>query len=295
MSGGTYIQGVNEASEGQVYSGYTGKSDTFTLTGGPWIDGPVAAFKSDTPKDQCKFSGNPKIADRGLWGGDPTIWDMVTTGVSGIEFPELYPTVFEPFATNYVTEVKPYYDRDLDQYINTFENVRIMANSNPVIAADATINGVIYIESPNKVTFTAGCQINGVIVTEDGSPYDLKNCKLKFSGGFNLSGVSSLPSDSKWDALRQLTGTSIIAPGFEVEMTGGATAAGGWVACEELRLTGGTVLSVKGGVMVYGDNVTSLTGGAAIRVDKDGVDEEVPSGFLSELVMSVTGGTYEEY
>ena len=48
-----------------------------------------------------------------------------------------------------------------------YTNVIIPPNTNPMFSGPTTIEGVVYIKQPNKVTFNGNCTITGVIVGEN--------------------------------------------------------------------------------------------------------------------------------
>ena len=255
MNDGAFIRGVNGDDEADVYTSFAGAgtTDTCRMDGSSSIGGKL--FVTD-PRDvytQCNFRGNPTIAGKDLWTGPTYIWDMVYTSSPTAEFPTIDLTQLTSMATTPVTRVEPYVDPTTGRWVTSFENVRILANANPIVSRYVQLTGVVYVEAPNVVRFDNGAQITGVIVTADGSDNWASTCRLEFDGSFELKGVDQLPADAKWDTLRAQSGSSIVAPGFTVGFSSGDSRADGVIACQGFTLSRRATLSVKGGILVYGD------------------------------------------
>jgi hypothetical protein len=289
MGGGAYLKGVNSNDEGKLYSAWTSDTDdALRMDGGPYITGDAYFEDADA---EFFFSGNPTIGGGGIWDGMEDIEDHIHVGVAPIAFPEPDPSIFEPYATNYRTSVKSYYDRDLDKWVNEFHNVRIKKNSNPTIAGDVVLKGVIYIETPNKVHFSGGCQITGVIVTEDARDGDIKKNAIKFTGGATLNSPENLPATSEFAEIRELTGTAILAPGFALDMAGGFGVVGGTIAGSEFKVTGGADGTIKGSILCYGDSEVKMSGGGAFSFDHKSLPD-MPAGFSGTKKITVDWTAY---
>ncbi|HEV2296365.1 MAG TPA: hypothetical protein VGR35_21155 [Tepidisphaeraceae bacterium] len=123
-------------------------------------------------------------------------------------FPTFDTTVYSGFATRTSTGAAG----------NTvLKNVRIPAGTNPQFNGDATLQGIMYIESPNTVTINGSMNLQGFIVFEGEGDTAVNN--LVISG--NLS-TGPLPSSSEFDSMRAATGVSILAPTSTVKVTGSA-------------------------------------------------------------------------
>lgn len=292
MTGGTYIKrwirtGNDLDQNIGIYTGYTGASEaldltgdyTIDLTGGPLIEGMVVAVDDDPT---TFFSGNPSINGVRLWDYGQDIHDQVAVGVDPVEFPMVDSSVFEPLApATPSAHVSAYNDpANYNAYINTLSSIRIGANTNPNISSDTTINGIVYVEAPNIVKFTAGARVNGIIITEDGASAG-GTCRLEFSGGFQNGSVDALPAGSQYDAIRQMRNVAILAPGFDLKFTGGTASVGGTVYGKSIDLSGGAAIRAAGAVIATSDHVIELTGGGAIQIDlSDFADSgELPPGF----------------
>ena len=97
------------------------------------------------------------------------------------------------------------------------KNVRIPAGTNPTFNGNCTLQGIMYIESPNEVTIQGSMNLNGFIVFE-GDGDDSVN-RLKISG--NLTS-GPLPSSSEFDPIRSASGVAILAPTTALTITGSA-------------------------------------------------------------------------
>jgi hypothetical protein len=98
----------------------------------------------------------------GSVGGSTIISNILDEGpgghthvVSEPDFPVVDTSVFKAYATtNYVSG-------------STLKNVRIPPNTNPTFTGNATIQGIMYVESPNTVTFRGNTTLQGFIVFEN--------------------------------------------------------------------------------------------------------------------------------
>ena len=295
LSDGAFVRGVNGDDEADVYTSFAGKGTTKTcrMDGSSSIAGKLYVTDPRDVYTQCRFRGNPTIAGEDLWTGPTYIWDMVYTASPTAEFPTVDLSLLAPMATNTVTRVEPYVDRETGQRITSFENIRILAGANPTVSREVQLTGVVYVEAPNVVRFDNGAQITGVIVTADGSSDWIGACRLEFDGSFEIKGVDQLPADAKWDTLRSMTGSSIVAPGFSVEFATGDSQADGLVACEGFTLTNRATLTVKGGILVYGDGTVELSRRTGLYVDKAG-QTAVPAGFEDVTKFNLDVESYRE-
>lgn len=132
----------------------------------------------------------------------------VNTVTTPPEFPTFDPTVYRPYATTAWVDGK-----------NLQKNIYIPANSgtpvHPVtFNANDTVQGILYVESPNCVKFNGSFDLQGFLVmAASASTTD----NLDFRG--NLSQLP-LPSGSQFDAIRAATGISVLAPNASVTMSG---------------------------------------------------------------------------
>jgi hypothetical protein len=119
------------------------------------------------------------------------------------DWPTFDTTVFKPYATNTYTSGAP------------LNNIRIPPGTNPKFTGNKTIQGILYIESPNNVEFRGNVTLQGFIVFENKGT-DSQNV-LDFRG--NVAQLP-LPNGSAYDALRATSGVAILAPTAAVTMSG---------------------------------------------------------------------------
>jgi hypothetical protein len=151
--------------------------------------------------------------------------------------------------------------------LTTYENIIVPPLMNPIFASGTTIRGVVYIQQPNIVTFNGNVTIQGVIVTEDKHTGDLTTNQLVFSGnGGSKTGVETLPAGAQFDGLRNLIGSFIVAPGFDVQLTGNFGNIGGSIAGDRVTLNGSSASTVTGTVMTLKSNPLKVTGNTAINL-----------------------------
>jgi hypothetical protein len=98
---------------------------------------------------------------------------------------------------------------------STLKNTRIPANTNPKFTGGATIQGILYIESPNTVEFRGNTQVQGFIVFENKNNSAVNVIDMR--GNFSQS---PLPAGDEFDALRTITGVSILAPTAKMVISG---------------------------------------------------------------------------
>ena len=140
--------------------------------------------------------------------------------------------------------------------------------------------------------FAARTVINGFIVTEDnGSPLD--DCQILFAGTVNATGVESLPDTPEFQAVKEHTGSFLLAPGFSVTFAGGFETINGSIAADQFDFQGNSTGMIKGSVITLADLPTTVTGQGAIYVDRSDMDQN-PAGILKPLALSPLPRTYRE-
>jgi len=269
MTGNGKIEGANQDAEGSVLSATYSHIEAIDLGGHASVSGDAAV---SNPNAQIIKSGSTSI------GGDQIY------GVTEPPWPEIDVSIFEPYATNIYTG---------SQSGDTLTNIRIPAGTNPTFNANTTIDGVIYIESPNIVTFNGSTTICGVIVAEQPEFEDLSANQIHFKGNVTSSGVENLPPDSEFDGLRELTGSFILAPGFSTKFRGNASMLSGWIVAGAFDFAGNVSAEIRGGVMNLDDSSFLVRGNLTMTIDKANVAGE-PAGMVAIYVLACVPGSYEE-
>ena len=191
--------------------------------------------------------------------------------VPPITMPEIDRSAYEAMATNIV-------DSSTNFNGGTFTNIRVKANTNPQFGS-VTIRGVMYVESPNYVYFKNNVNFTGVIVAEDpapGSPDSANTIYFKNNASFNS--VADLPGEPQFAALRELSGTTVLAPGFTMEFKNNLTSAAGVVAVKALISKNNLTSSLYGTMLIYGDGGLTFKNNSVINVDYSRYPR-IPKGF----------------
>jgi hypothetical protein len=138
------------------------------------------------------------------------------------------------------------------------KNIRVPANSDPKFKGGDVVNGILYIESPNNVTFTGNATINGIIVFENkGNP---SQNTLDFKGNVT---PTTIPTTAEFDSVRAAAkGWSIAAPAAAVTMSGSVDGfLDGSLVANSVNLTGSADLHfTKGSIIATGNSPTLLQG-----------------------------------
>jgi Tfp pilus assembly protein PilX len=266
MSGQAEITGVDLAVDSSVYieGGLTG--DSFSITNKASVAGNV--YIADSYAD---YSIGSQAVVGGESGADA--YDHVSLGVEQAQFPTPNPSLFESFATGPL--ITPETTISSDAILN---NAKIAANTNPTFSGNVTINGVLFIEQPNVVTFAGQATVKGVIVGDGDVGPSTSSNKLVFSGQVHCYDMSEL-TDAEFDNIKQQTGTFIIAPGFSAEFSGQTNIDNGVIAASGIKFTGQAGGTINGSIINYSDTQpVILSGQSSLSFHRSGT-ETSPAGF----------------
>jgi Tfp pilus assembly protein PilX len=187
-----------------------------STTGVPSSIASVMSGKSTTPAVSVSggtIGGDLSITAPGLAtvtggsvGGSTVPADIIAnhTHIVGTpEFPIIDTTVFKPYAVNTYSSG------------SLLKNVRIPPNANPKFTGGATIQGLLYIESPNTVEFRGNVQLQGFIVFENKG--NSATNMIDMRGNFSQV---PLPAGAEFDPIRWMTGISLLAPTAKIVISG---------------------------------------------------------------------------
>jgi len=282
ISGNPTIKGANDPSEASILSATYSDEEAVRINGNCWLDGDICTANPDS---HVTILGNPEIAGKTDWDD---IQEHIHIGVGPGEFPEIDPTVFEPFATNIVDK---HTDTSSDMVL---ENIRIAAGTNPNFAGNCTIKGVVFVEQPNKVKFSGNCQLIGVIVTEDAGEDAYNSNYLRFNGNFWSEGVEALPDEPQFSDLKQMPGSAILAPGFGVRYQGNVESINGTIAADKLTFNGNVEGTIYGSLICYSDSAFEISGNVDVTIDREKYSRVAP-GFKLPVQLVPEGESYEEF
>lgn len=277
--GNAKIIGVNYPSEASVISVSESQPNALTVDGSSEVSGDLYVSGENA---SVTISGHPTVAG----SSDPEeIAEHVHIGVDEPDFPEINVDPLAAMATYTLQPTDP-------TTTGVFNNLVIPAGMNPNFTSDVVLNGVVYIEAPNTVTFTGKCTLNGIVVTQE-TDLPIASCQLFFAGRVEANGVDVLPDTPEFAAIKEETGTFILAPGFGVTFAGNFTAINGSIAADQLTFTGTAEGTVKGSVIGLADLQTSVGGNVDIYVDRQDADAD-PSGFVPSIGFEPIPDSYAE-
>jgi len=278
-AGATIIQGLTDPTKGSVLSADM-SNPTPIIIDGKSVSGDLSVVNP---------SASVSVSGASIGGtSDPTqIPKHIHIGVPAPTFPYIDTSVFTQYATTKYTSG-----------MTTLNNVYIPPNTNPKFSGGATINGVLWIQAPNVVTFRGNTTITGVIVSDPASlnpQFDATNNQINFAGNVQATPINQLPTSSPaYDAnLVKLTGTFLLAPNYYVAMTGNFGTVGGSLIAGQLSMSGNAGGTVQGSVIGMQDVPMTLNGSATINISSTGTSNS-PSGVSFGAIFAPLPGTYLE-
>ena len=283
MTGNVEIEGANINVEASVYIEAQGANTALSLTGKCEIAGNVSIV------DPCAAV---QISNSSSVGGDKGAAAMnhVIQPVPLSEFPVPNPGLFE----QYVGVGTEHIVTSGSNSNITLENVRIPAGVNPTFSGNVTIRGIVFIETPNRVTFTGNTTITGIIAG-NGNPNDNTGTnQVNIIGNVVSHPVTDLPAESQFAQLRDETGTFMITPGFSVSFGGNFnTPLNGTIAANGVEFFGNAGGTIQGSVINYSGTPMTLTGNTDLIFNRSGITE-TPAGFTPELRLEYDPASYCE-
>jgi hypothetical protein len=286
MGGNAKITGAAGAlARGSVLSATTGPNP-LKMTGGPSISGDF----SYTNASGSNTYGSGSIA--GYTSSNSNFADHIHGGVTAPEFPTIDSSVFAPFVPPVTAPAGPQVIATANPAGTSFTNIRIKAGANPKFNANTVIRGVVYVETPNQITFNGAATIQGVIVTQNNPTGNITTNTMKFSGNLTHQGVETL-DPAVFGNLTKLTGSFLLAPTFAVTMTGNSNQVGGTIVTSKLDVTGSAGATVKGTVINLDDTGVNLTGTADIVIASTGTTN-YPAGVVFGTHFAPLPDTYQE-
>jgi Tfp pilus assembly protein PilX len=277
MSGQAELNGVDLAIDSSVYIDGQSSGNSFSITNKASVAGNVYI--------SAPYANPPSIGNQAKVGGEsmPDACDHIFLGTPPVEFPTPNPSFFESFATGTI-------DNNDNAVLN---NVKIDANTNPTFSGHVTINGVLFIEQPNIVTFAGQATVRGIIVGDGAVGPSEPSNKLIFSGQVKCYDVNGL-TGAEFDDIKEQTGTFIIAPGFSAQFSGQTTIDNGVIAASGITFSGQAGGTINGSILNYSPNQpVILSGLSSLSFHRSGTDTS-PAGFSPVKKLSFLPQTYAE-
>jgi hypothetical protein len=274
LAGNIELEGANVQVESDVY--IVSENDLLALeivgnssiAGDVHISNPLAGY--DLQGGQASVGGETL----------PEADEHIITGYGEVEFPVPNPEYFE----HYVVE-------DINLAETTFTNVRIPPNTNPSFGGGKIFKGVVFIETPNLVTFQAHVTITGIIVGDGDVTDDSGTNRIDFLGTVSSNPVTDLPES--FGELREETGTFLMAPGFSLSFQGDFETINGAIAANGITFSGNAGGRIDGSVLNYSDIAMDLSGNNSLVFNRY-ADTEIPAGFVPDIVLKYVHESYSE-
>jgi hypothetical protein len=273
--------GALETWEADIYIESSGSANALSVIGNTNFDGDIMI---GNPAASATFGGDVNIDGD---TGQDAIDNHVFVGVDPVDFPEPDTARFTPYATGDVIDSST----DLNAYGNILINCSIAAGTNPVFPKSLTIQGILYIESPNIVTFTQNVALEGIIVGAGDPTADPAPDRIDVLGNF-ASGP--YPAGVEFDAIRAEEGSSIVAPGFGMSFQGNFSTLEGVVAVSGVTFSGNVNAQIKGTIINYSEVPMIVEGNAVMNFDR-AASTKVPAGFDTLRILNYDPSSYDEF
>lgn len=285
LQGNILLDGVNIAVESDVYIESLNYDNALDIIGNSQIAGDV---KIVNPDGTVTLQGG----QAGIGGetGTEAIDNHVEIGAPETEFPYPNTDYFEQYATGITIDSST--DEGTFAADGVYENITIAAGTNPHFSGDVQLNGIIFIESPNVVTFSGNVDITGIIVGDGDVTDNSGTNQINITGNISSSSVSELPVD-QFGSLTEETGTFMMAPGFSVSFGGSFGTLNGAIAANGVEFFGNAGGTIGGSILNYSDDPMILSGNSDLFFNRSGITE-VPAGFVPEIVVYYDTSSYEE-
>ena len=246
--------GINDSGETMLYSNYVDtNSNTFTI-------------------------GNNGTVPGGVWyrpGAQVSVPSGVQKNVidTVIEMPRYDPTLYKnPEYTGVtLTEMS-----DKNPTNAKYTNIIIKAGTNPTFGNDVTLEGIIYVEAPNNITFANNCNFRGIMVGDEAEPGQEKDCSIYFNNNMTVNRADTLPNEPQFKEIRELPNISILMPSFTMEFKNNMESFTGLIALYEIKAKNNSDVTVDGGILIYGPNGFKVDNNMTLRVS---LTKVTPLGF----------------
>jgi signal peptidase I len=273
-AGNPTMTGVNSNWEADIYVESASSVTAVAINGNTNFDGNIMI---GNPSANVDFQGDVLIAGD---QGQAAIDNHVFIGVDPVDFPVPDTARFLQYATG----------ADIDSGTDTSDNMiltkrRIVAGTNPTFEGNIRIEGILFIEQPNRVTFNGNVDLQGMIVA-DGNVDEPGTNSITFFGNFETN-----PYPPRH--IRSEIGSSLLAPGFSAEFAGNFASLGGVMAVSGAYFSGNVNAIVEGTIINYSEDPMVVEGNPTFRFDRAG-STKVPAGFDTHRVLTYNPSSYRE-
>ena len=223
---------------------------------------------------------------------------QILTNIAPPTFPEVDGSIFESFVPS---SSEPQGPKVITAASNipsgaVLTNIRIKANANKTFGNAAQLNGVIYIESPNRISFGGGSRINGIIVTDNNRSTTLSQNQITIDNGVRVEGVETLNpagfvSSERIDDLRQLKGALVLAPNYKFVLAGGAQTFTGALVASQFDISNGYRGTINGAMVNLDDSNFTMVGGGKVTFT---ASTGPIAGLFAQSELQLDPASYEE-
>ena len=277
--GNPTVNGVNSNGEADIFIESNSNNLAMLVTGNCNFDGDITVANSAA---NVALMGAVQIAGD---TGQTAIDNHISIGADPPQFPVADTQHFQQYATGPVIDSST----DISSGM-TLTNATIAAGTDPNFEGNIIIEGILYIEQPNIVTFERNVASNGMIVAEGDPNFAGPNNSISFLGNFATNPV---PAGIQFDAIRQEEGSSILAPAFSVTFAGNFSALSGVMAVSGAHFSGNVNAMIEGTIINYSDNPTVIEGNSVLNFDRSN-NITVPAGFDTHRILTYNPASYEE-
>jgi hypothetical protein len=281
LTGNVGITGVSLSVDASVYIESLNSNLALEVIGSSEIAGEVSIVNSlanvNLQGGQASIGGET---------GQAAIANHVDFGVPASNFPIPVTSTFASYATTDINSTT------ITSAKATYENVRIVAGTNPTFTKQITLKGVVYIETPNVVEFAGGVDITGIIVGAGSLDDNSGVNQLKFTGSVASHPITDL-TEEKFNDIKKEKGTFVIAPGFNVSFGGNFNTLSGAIAGNGIQFYGNAGGTILGSVINYSNNQMTLSGNSDLYFNRSGITE-APAGFVPEYILDYSPSSYSE-
>ena len=220
----------------------------------------------------------------------PNFAQHVHAGIPSPQFPSMDSSVFLPYCTN------TYSGSQSASNPPPFVNCILPANGNYNFSGNISIQGVLYIMQPNKVSFSGPVRLQGCIVVDTTNPPQGSSATnyISFSQTVTATAINTLPVNSTFPAGEQaLTNSVILAPNFEVIGTNSFGTVAGSLIAGKWDFTNTFSATIYGSMIQLDDTPMTFTNTAQVTVQSTGTSY-FPAGVTFGTKYVPLQGTYLE-
>ena len=191
LSGNVELEGVNVNVEASVYIVSDNDNLALSIIGNSQIAGDVSIVN---PLANVFLQGGK--AGIGGETGQDAVDNHVKFGVPLTDFPIPDPEHFRQYATNIINSSTNFSTNA------TYENIKIVAGTNPNFTGNLTLKGIVFIETPNVVKFSGNVNIIGIIVGNGNYMDDPGTNQITITGNVSSYPVTQLPNETKFAGIK---------------------------------------------------------------------------------------------